>query len=123
MIDTSAFASTVTAPTVPFAVTSTFASSPFTTTSATSALASTVTATSFTAVKLSTFAPSATFTVALSFNVIFDAADTDTTESAALDVTFTGVVVASSSNFDFVDANINVYGGTFTSDTWNQFKK
>ena len=37
--------------------------------------------------------------------------------------TFTGVVVASSSNFDFVAANINVYGGTFTSDTWNQFKK
>ena len=31
--------------------------------------------------------------------------------------------VSHNSNFDFVDANINVYGGTFTSDTWNQFKK
>lgn len=79
----SAFASTVNAPTDPFAVTFTDASVPFTTNSSTFAPFSivtstllsavmfptcapdaTVTAISFVAVKLSTFAPAATFTVA-----------------------------------------------------------
>ena len=37
--------------------------------------------------------------------------------------TFTGAIVASSNNFTLSDANINVYGGTFESDTWDVFKK
>ena len=37
--------------------------------------------------------------------------------------TFEGPIVKSSNNFNLEDANIEVYGGTFTSDTWDQFKK
>lgn len=36
--------------------------------------------------------------------------------------TFDGPIVKSSNNFNLEDANIEITGGTFTSDTWDQFK-
>lgn len=37
--------------------------------------------------------------------------------------TFEGPIVKSSNNFNLEDANIEVYGGTFSSESWNQFRK